>query len=101
MQKFHPDEGLSTICEKIKIDPVYDLDVIVPVYNVEKYVKDCVDSILSQKTKYFFRVILIDDGSPDRSGQIIDELYADKPNVLIIHQKNLGHSAQEIQDFAA
>lgn len=92
LQGGYPDEGLSAICEKIKIDPVYDLDVIVPVYNAEKYVKDCVDSILSQKTKYVFRVILIDDGSPDRSGQIIDKLYADKPNVLIIHQKNLGHS---------
>ena len=92
LQKFHSDEGSSCIFDKIKIDPVYDLDVIVPVYNVEKYVKDCVDSILSQKTKYSFRVILIDDGSPDRSGQIIDELYADKPNVLIIHQQNAGHS---------
>ena len=52
------------------------LSIIVPVYNVEKYIRDCLDSILAQSFQEF-EVILIDDGSSDQSGAICD-LYAEK-----------------------
>lgn len=68
------------------------LSIIVPVYNVEKYLRKCVDSILNQ-TLVDFEVILIDDGSPDNCGKICDE-YAKKDNrVRVIHKENGGLSS--------
>lgn len=64
------------------------ISVIVPVYNVEKYVRKCIESILAQ-TYSAFELILIDDGSTDESGSICDE-YAEKQNVLVIHKENGG-----------
>lgn len=65
--------------------------VVVPVYNVEKYLRECVDSILSQ-TFTDFELILVDDGSKDSSGAICDE-YAQKDNrVKVIHKENGGLS---------
>ena len=67
------------------------ISVIVPVYNVEKYLKRCVDSILSQ-TFTDFELILVDDGSPDNCGKICDD-YAMKDNrVKVIHKENTGVS---------
>lgn len=66
--------------------------VIIPVYNVEKYLKQCVNSILAQ-TEKDFEMILVDDGSTDNSGRICDE-YADADDkISVIHQKNGGLSA--------
>jgi len=65
------------------------ISVIVPIYNVEEYIKQCIDSILSQSYKNL-EIILIDDGSPDNCG-IICDMYAQKDNrVVVIHQKNAG-----------
>lgn len=69
-----------------------DISVIVPVYNVEAFLRRCVDSIL-QQTYTDFEIILVDDGSPDRSGEICDD-YAEKDNrIHVIHQSNGGLSA--------
>ncbi len=68
------------------------ISVIVPIYNVEKYLHRCVDSILAQ-TFTDFEVLLIDDGSADSSGNICDE-YADRNyRIKTIHQKNQGVTA--------
>ncbi len=65
---------------------------IVPVYNVEKYLSRCIDSIINQSYNNI-EIILIDDGSPDRCPEICD-YYADKyDNVIVIHQENMGLSA--------
>lgn len=69
-----------------------DISVIVPVYNVEAYIRRCIDSILNQ-TFTDFEVILVDDGSPDNCGKICDE-YAEKDKrIHVIHQENGGLSA--------
>ena len=68
------------------------VSIIVPIYNVEKYLSKCIDSILAQ-TYNDIEVILVDDGSPDNCPKICDE-YAQKDNrVIVIHQKNAGVSA--------
>ncbi len=69
-----------------------EVSVIVPVYNVEKYLSRCVDSILAQ-TFSNFELILVDDGSPDRSGEICDEYAAKDSRIRVIHQENAGASA--------
>ena len=68
------------------------ISVIVPVYKVEQYLRRCVDSILSQ-TFSDFELILIDDGSPDRCGEICDEYKQRDGRVVVIHQSNGGLSA--------
>lgn len=68
------------------------ISVIVPVYNVEKYLSRCVDSILNQSFSDF-DLVLVDDGSPDKCGDICDE-YAEKDGrIHVIHQENGGLSA--------
>lgn len=65
--------------------------IVIPCYKVEKYLSECVDSILSQ-TFTDYEIILVDDGSPDRVPEICDE-YAKKDNrIRVIHQKNGGLS---------
>lgn len=67
------------------------VSVIVPVYNVERYLGECLESILGQ-TFRDFEVILVDDGSTDKSGSICDE-YAEKDaRIKVFHQKNQGVS---------
>ncbi len=63
--------------------------VIVPIYNVEKYLKKCIDSILAQ-TYLDFEVLLIDDGSPDNCPMICDEYAGKDRRVRVIHKKNAG-----------
>ena len=66
------------------------LSIIVPVYNVEKYVNRCIDSILNQDYKNI-ELILVDDGSTDKSGQICDSYRYDS-RVKVFHQENYGVS---------
>lgn len=68
------------------------ISVIVPVYNVEEYLNRCVDSILNQ-TFSDFELILVDDGSVDKSGIICDEYVKKDKRVRVIHKKNGGVSA--------
>ena len=68
------------------------ISVIVPVYRVENYLRRCVDSILSQSFRDF-ELILVDDGSPDRCGEICEEYASAHPFVHVIHQENGGLSA--------
>ena len=77
-------EMLETHDEKIS--------VIVPVYNIEKYLRKCIDSILSQ-TYENIEVILVDDGSTDNCGAICDEYAKIDPRIIVIHKKNAGVSA--------
>jgi hypothetical protein len=64
----------------------------VPVYNVERYVRTCLDSIIGQ-TLTSIEIICVDDGSTDTSGAILDELAAGDSRLRVIHQKNGGYGA--------
>ena len=68
-----------------------ELSVIVPVYNAEKYLNKCVDSILSQ-TYRDFELLLVDDGSPDQCGMICEAYAAQDSRVKVIHKPNGGVS---------
>ena len=65
------------------------ISVIVPVFKAEKYIESCVSSILSQ-TYGDFELILVEDGSPDRSGEICDALAATDTRIRVIHKENGG-----------
>lgn len=67
------------------------ISIIVPVYNVEKYLHECLDSI-SQLKAVTWEAILVDDGSTDTSGQICDEYATQDSRFRVIHQKNAGVS---------
>lgn len=67
------------------------ISVIVPVYNVEKYIARCVDSILAQ-TYVNLEILLVDDGSSDRSGELCDSYAAKDSRIKVVHKKNGGLS---------
>lgn len=67
------------------------ISVIVPIYNVEKYMKKCVDSIINQTYKNL-EIILVDDGSPDNCPQICDEYAKQDSRIKVIHKENGGLS---------
>ncbi|MGG7078770.1 glycosyltransferase family 2 protein [Clostridium sardiniense] len=67
------------------------VSIIIPIYNVEKYLKRCIKSVLNQ-TLQDFELILINDGSSDSSGEICDE-YINIKNVIVIHKRNEGVSS--------
>lgn len=70
----------------------FKISVIVPVYNVEKYLSRCIDSILSQ-TFTDFELLLVDDGSTDKSGEICDEYAKTDARIKVFHTENRGVSA--------
>lgn len=67
-----------------------DLSVIIPVYNVENFLRKCVESIVSQKCS--LEILLIDDGSDDSSSQLCEQLASKFSNVFVYHQSNQGVS---------
>ena len=68
------------------------ISVIVPVYKAEKYLHRCVDSLLAQ-TFQDYEILLVDDGSPDRSGEICDEYAKKDSRVRVFHKENGGVSS--------
>ena len=68
------------------------LSIIVPIYNVEPYIRRCLDSIYAQTFKDY-EAILVNDGSTDKCGLIIDEYAQNDPRIITIHQQNKGVSA--------
>lgn len=93
LNNINPNIGESCLCENhlLSIEEMVDLQIVIPVYNTEQYVKECIDSVLSQETKYSIKVVVVNDGSTDHSPEIIDTFVNDS-RVLIIHQENRGFS---------
>ena len=68
------------------------ISIIIPVYNVEKYLKKCINSVINQSHKNL-EIILIDDGSTDKSGIILDEYAKIDERIKVYHKKNGGLSS--------
>lgn len=68
------------------------ISIIIPIYKVEKYLSQCIDSLISQ-TESDIEIILVDDGSPDACGEICDEYAKNDNRIVVIHQPNKGVSA--------
>lgn len=69
--------------------PMLNITVIVPVYNVERYLEQCVDSILTQSYPVG-EVLLVDDGSTDGSGALCDRLAVEHERIRVVHKENAG-----------
>ena len=70
----------------------YDLEIIIPAYNVEQYIDQCLQSVLNQRSKYKCLVVVINDGSTDGTRQHLAN-YENCPDIEIIDQKNAGLAA--------
>ena len=73
-------------------EAVPPVSVIIPVYNGEKYLEECLDSIIGQ-TEKDIEIICVDDGSTDRSGEILEEYSRKDKRIQVFHQKNGGASS--------
>lgn len=84
-------EVISSYKERRIDKPVRKISVIVAVYNIEKYLEKCVDSIRKQ-TYSNLEIILVDDGSTDKSGTLCDRFAAEDARIVVVHKKNGGLS---------
>jgi len=77
--------------EGFKRTPIYNekISIIVPVYNVERYIRKCVKSLINQTYKNI-EIILVNDGSPDNCGQICDDFAREDRRIVVIHKENGG-----------
>ena len=72
--------------------------ILVPVYNVEKYLEQCVESLLNQSYKGEYEIILVDDGSTDSSGEICDRYAKNNPDkIKVVHKENGGHTSARLE----
>lgn len=88
-----PDKGGSSI-HKSDGGPeshIYDVEIIIPVYNVKDFIIDCIESVLNQETNFNYHVVIINDGSTDGSRQLL-ERYEGDSRITIIDQDNKGFS---------
>ena len=91
LENYSPNPKSACTC-KNTIEPRVDIHVIIPAYNVESYIKECLNSILLNPTKkHTYLVNVINDGSTDNTTEILKE-YAEHPCVEIITQQNKGFS---------
>lgn len=83
----------SCLCDNdISHKEDYDLEIIIPAYNVEHYIDQCLQSVLNQQSKYNYLVVVINDGSTDGTRQRLAN-YKKYPNIEIINQENAGLAA--------
>lgn len=91
LEKYWPDCG--NICTSVDYnysEPELDLSIIIPMFNIEKYIVQCLQSVL-QQTKYSIEIILVDDGSTDDTLNEIAPFLKDS-RIRLIHQKNAGQA---------
>ena len=86
----------KTVAPSYSIFSQAKVSIIVPIYNTAKYLPECLDSILNQSHQNL-EIILIDDGSTDDSGKIVDAYAKKDSRIKVVHQKNQGQSAARNQ----
>ena len=69
----------------------YDCSIIIPAYNTEKFIDGCLKSVIEQTTDYAVQIIVVNDGSTDRTGELLKK-YENIPDLTVIHQNNKGLS---------
>lgn len=87
--QIHPRREVSCVVPRRELQNEYHLQIIVPMYNAEQYVEECLESLLSQKTVFTYKVILIDDGSKDNTVNVVKEYLSDE-RISLIRQENAG-----------
>lgn len=93
LMRIHPKPAYRYTCPKFAYEQTdKDLSIIVPAYNVERFVGPCLESILNQETKVDFEVIIVNDGSTDGTGDVIAEYAQKDDRIRVISQSNKGFS---------
>ena len=88
----YPRLDSKPVYDNKAIDSSVDLSIVVPVYNYVEIIKANIDAILNQKTRYNYELIIVDDGSTDGAGEVINQ-YENNSKVKLIYQKNAGIGA--------
>lgn len=88
----YPRLDSKPIYDNKAIDSSVDLSIVVPVYNYVELIEANINAILNQETKYNYEVIIVDDGSTDGAGEVINQ-YENNSKVKLIYQKNAGIGA--------
>lgn len=89
---YTPDPSTTCVANNT-LDPQYDLQIIIPAYNAEKYIAQCLESALHQKTRYSYIITVVNDGSTDRTPEIIESYHVKFPDrIEVIDQENRGFS---------
>lgn len=89
ISELHPDRIKIPCYGMPEVDEAIDVSIIVPVYNYVELIENNIESILKQKTKYRYQLILVDDGSTDGAQDVLHR-YETHPNVKVIFQQNQG-----------
>lgn len=93
LMRIHPKPAYRYTCPKFAYEQTdKDLSIIVPAYNVERFVGPCLESILNQETKVDFEVIIVNDGSTDGTADVIAEYAQKDSRIRVISQSNKGFS---------
>ncbi|MDD5866133.1 MAG: glycosyltransferase family A protein [Lachnospiraceae bacterium] len=92
LHSYSPDPSTTCVANNA-LNPQYDLQIIVTAYNVDKYVAECLESILNQKTHYSYLVTVVNDGSTDKTPEILRSYQTKYPERMeVINQENRGFS---------
>lgn len=92
LSAYSSDLGCSALRQNhVEKTPSYDVQIIIPAYNAEAFIAGCVDSVLRLDTAFRIWVVVVNDGSTDRTGEILQQ-YAGDSRILIINQENRGFS---------
>ena len=92
MKRSDQAKTVSAVVNNMKSNNKPIISVVIPVYGVEKYLAECLDSVLAQTLKNI-EILAVDDGSPDHCGEILDEYAKKDSRIIAIHQKNGGYGA--------
>lgn len=91
LKSVHEDVESSAVCSNKIFEYQYDLQIVMPVYNVEKQLEQCIRSVLGQSTRFSYQLVIINDGSPDHSDEIIKK-FESIEHIRVIRQENKGFS---------